>query len=321
MIHKVLRKYIFLLIAALLLLLPACRHKKTPTPDSPPPAIDYPVGVLDSLISADLSSQTTLYPLTEEFITEFLRVADNYEGEHVHISADFPTQWGLLCVERLPEGREMWLIQSESREWVYLVITSGWGTQRVLDLVPIALNLAVQHQDILETEIWTTRREADGAFTVHKSYEWVRSVGTVTKEEVAANPENWQRNAQYTDRYKVNDLCRFDYKKIEQNRYNALFFYCNSESMPEDWDDIVSELEAYCEDQKIFYDEITEHFDQAVVRDFKFNVLDTLDLMPFINTPAGMVMITNGQNIRQVSFGSYEKLKVEIKRYFELLNK
>jgi hypothetical protein len=224
-------------------------------------------------------------------------------------------------VERLPEGREMWLIQSESREWIYLIITSGWGTQRILDLAPIALNLAVQHQDILETEIWTTHREADGAFTVHKSYEWVRSVGSATKEEVAANPENWQRNAQYTDQYKVNDLCRFDYKKIEQNRYKALFFYYNSESKPEDWDDIVPELEAYCEDQNIFYEEITEHFEQAVVRDFKFNVLDTLDLMPFINTPAGMIMITNGQNIRQVSFGSYEKLKVEIKRYFEVLNR
>ena len=321
MIHKALRVHLFLLITGLLLFSTSCKPKKQPTPIAQPVEMDYPVGVIDSLICADLSSQIPLYPLNEEFITEFLRRANNYEGEHSHISVEFPTQWGLLCAERLPEGREMWLIQSESREWLYLVITSGWGTQRILDLTPIALNLAVQHQDILETEMWTTHREADGAFTVHKSYEWVRSVGTATKEEVASNPENWQRNAQYTDRYKANDLCRFDYEKIEQNRYNALFFYYSNEEKPADWDDIVPELEAYCEEQNIFYDEINEHFEQAIVRDFRFNVLDTINLTPYISTPAGMVMIINGKNIRQVSFGSYEKLKVEIKRYFEVLNR
>lgn len=322
MIHCKLNTYALFLIIGLVLLSFSCFHKKQPVSVAPVSEPDYPVGVIDSLISADLSNSTILYPLSEEFITEFLRTADNYEGEHSHISVELPAQWGLICVERLPEGREMWLIQSENYEWIYLVITSGWGTQRILDLVPIALNLAVQHQDILETEVWTAHREADGAFTVHKSYEWVRSVGTATKEEIAINPENWLRTAQYIDRYKVNDLCRFDYKKIEKNRYNALFFYYNSDdSKPENWDDIVPELEAYCEEKNIFYSEISENFSQAIVRDFKFNVFDTLDLSLFVNEPpCGMVMISDGQNIRQISFGSYEKLKIEIKRYFELGN-
>jgi len=299
----------------------SCWHKKQPVPVEPSSETDYPVGLIDSLISADLATQTPLYTLNEEFISDFLRIANDYEGEHSHIEIDMPSQWGLLCVERLPEGREMWLIQSDSREWIYLVITSGWGTQRVLDAVPIALNLAVQHQNILETEIWTAHREADGAFTVHKSYEWIRSLDTATKEEVAANPEHWQRRAQYTDRYKVNDLCRFNYEKIEQNHYNALFFYYQSDNKPEEWDDIVPELEAYCEEQSIFYDEINENFEHVVIRDFKFNVLDTIDLTPFINSSSGMIMVANDKNIRQVSFGSYEKLKVEIKRYFNVINK
>ena len=66
----------------------------------------------------------------------------------------------MRCKERLPEGRELWLLQSQSREWMYLVITSGFGTQRILDLLPVSVNVAIQKQDVLETELWNTYRQA-----------------------------------------------------------------------------------------------------------------------------------------------------------------
>ncbi|MDR2868787.1 MAG: hypothetical protein LBV46_04520, partial [Bacteroidales bacterium] len=272
-------------------------------------------------IKADLASTATLYPLTEKFRDDFLHQASLYEGEHSRIAAEMPARWGLLCVERLPEGREMWMIQSESREWIFLVITSGLGTQRIIDLVPIALNLSVQNRDILETEIWTTHREADGSFTVSKHYEWVRSVGDADRKEVAAHPENWQKSEDFTDHYTVNSLCRFDYQKIEMVKYNALFFFYNPQNKPQDWDEIVPVLEAYCEENNIFYDEISNPYNQVIVRNFMFKDLDTLNLSTLIaDTQEGMVMIIAGEPPRKVTYGSYEKLKVEIKRFFKLLS-
>lgn len=157
-------------------------------PESEP--VEYPVSIIPDNIATNVSDKQVLYPVSEDFLRDFMLLASRYEGTQVMTQTSFPTEWGVIMIERLLEGKELWMLQSESREWIYLVVTSGLGTQRILDILPVAVNLAVQDNDILETEIWTTKRDADGSFLVEKTYEWIKSVpDDATKEEFALTPK------------------------------------------------------------------------------------------------------------------------------------
>ena len=151
-----------IVILAGLLLLAGCRNKSNKEENKDDNFVDYPVVILPDTLHTSVSDQNTLYPLSEDFLDRFFEKAQTYIGSHVQAKAEFPTEWGVRCKERLPEGRELWLLQSQSREWMYLVITSGFGTQRILDLMPVAVNVAIQKQDVLETELWNAYRQADG---------------------------------------------------------------------------------------------------------------------------------------------------------------
>ena len=173
----------FFLIAVMTILLVSCkRQAKIEAEEETSVVVEYPVALIPEEIKTNLSDKDSLYPVLEDFLRDFMILFDRYQGAQVTVRMDFPTDWGVRCIERLPEGKELWMLQSKSREWIYLVTTSGSGTQRILDILPVAVNIAVQNQDILETELWITKREQDGSFTIEKTYEWVKSVGNATKE-------------------------------------------------------------------------------------------------------------------------------------------
>lgn len=320
-------RHIALFLAGILfILLPfSCKQKKTEQPVTTPTTSaipEYPVSIIPSTITTSLSDQGYLYPLDEDFTEDFLKQVKNYQGEQVKSDIEIPADWGLICVEHLPEGRELWMIQSQNREWIYLVMTSGMGTQRIFDLIPVAVNLAVQNQDILETEVWTTQREADGAFVVEKKYEWIRSIADVTKTDIAANPEAYQKETHTIDKYYINEMSRFDYEPAKNEAdYDAIVFYYNEEDKPEEWDDYISMLQSYCEEKNIFYEEVYTNYNSVRIRDYKMNDITELDITPYIGiSGSGMIMFKSGVEPKEINFGNHERMKVEIKRYFKLLN-
>lgn len=284
--------------------------------------VDYPVSIIPDRIATDLADQTVLYPVSEDFMREFSILADRYDGRHLTVKVDFPAEWGVRCIERLPEGKELWFMQSQNREWLYLVVTSGSGTQRILDVLPVAVNIAVQNQDELETELWHTLRESDGSFVVYKSYEWTRSLGEATRAEVEENPENYNRVSMVTERYMINEMGRFEYfEEPDTIEYEAVFFYYDRENKPEEWDEVMEIVQSYCEEKGIYFDEVYDHYDNVYIRDYEENDIIPMNLLPFIDTenaPAGMVMMKNGFDPQNVTFGSVEKLKVALIRYFKL---
>ena len=279
--------------------------------------VEYPSLPIPDLIKTTISDVGTLYPVSEDFLRQFLHKAQNYEGEQLKSNTDLPTEWGVLFIEPWTEGRELWLMQSENREWIYLVITSGMGTQRILDLMPVAVNLAIQNQDILETEVWTTQRESDGAFVVQKDYEWIKSVGRETTD-VAVNLSEYQQKKSVTDVYYINEMGRFDYvEKESEKEYSAVIFYYDRESKPERWDDDIPILESYCEERGIIHQEVYSEYNNVRVLDYLINEVAQIDITPYVEiSNAGMVMIKNGVTPKHVTFGSYERMNVEIKRYF-----
>ena len=176
------------------LFIASCNHtKQTQSVIEQVEPVTYPVGYIAQSINTDLNDKSELFPLQDEFLENFLQVFTKYEGLKPIMATEFPNEWGVMLVERLPEGRELYQIQSLNREWIYLVITSGFGTQRILDLLPVAIDLADQKQDVLETEIWKTEREVDGIFSVTKSYEWKRSLEEVTQKEYEADKESGKK--------------------------------------------------------------------------------------------------------------------------------
>ena len=80
-------------------------------------------------------------------------------------------------------------------------------------------------------------------------------------------------------------------------------------------------LQSFCEEKGIYFDEIYSGFDNVTIRDFKMNDITTVDITPYLGaSEAGMVMLKKDENPRNVSFGSEERMKIEIRRYFKLLN-
>ena len=159
----------------LTVLLTSCFSRRNNQDDNSSDSVIYPVDVIRDTLVADVHSQATLYPLQEEVLESFLEKAQHFQGKEWTAKADFPEKWGVECVERLPEGRELWLLSSENREWRYLLTTSGFGTQRILDVLPVAISIANQQGENLETENWQTLRLPSGEFRTTKEYEWIQT--------------------------------------------------------------------------------------------------------------------------------------------------
>jgi hypothetical protein len=282
-------------------------------------SVEYPVGYIAQSLSTDLYDTTELYALKEEFLDNFMRMHAQYSGTQVIMSFEFPEKWGIALVERLPEGRELYQIQSQNREWIYLVITSGYGTQRILDLLPVAVNLANQTENMLETEIWTTERELDGTFTVTKKYEWKRSLEKISQKEYEANPRDYFHTQTITDKYCINNSYHFEKINTEEEiNYSAVIFYYKDEK-PEEYEEVVPMLHAFCEDYEILFATVNCNFNQLELYDYKLNFITVLDLTPYIDFQEGFIFLKNGASAKTVPFGSYERLKIEVKRYFKIV--
>ena len=298
----------------------SCRPKSQQVEYDSNDPMTYTTSIIADTITADIRDQSDLYPVTDDFLEDFMERVAEYEGKHITINTKMPTEWGISCVERLPEGRELWLLRSVDREWAYLVITSGFGTQRILDMVPVALNLAQQDNDVLETEIWETYRESDGSFIVHKNYEWIKNLDTnATQSDI----NEYQRHSYFVDRYAINDLCRFECTEVNDSvpEYSAVVFFYKENVKPDEWDNVIEMLQAFCEDRSVYYEEVKTGFGDVVVHDFTLNEVTHVDMLPYIqDLPAGMVMFKKGETPKAVRFGSFERMQIEIKRYFKMLS-
>lgn len=282
--------------------------------------IPYSITAITDTILADVYDQTELYSVSEDFLEDFLEKINEYEGKHLTIASKVPSEWGIACAERLPEGRELWLMRSQDREWAYLVIISGYGTQHILDMVPVAVNLSLQEKDIYEREIWESYRESDGSFVVHKNYEWNKNLDTnATQNDI----NEYQRHTYFVDRYTINNLCRFECTAVNDTvqEYSAVVFFYNDNLKPEEWDETVEMLQAFCEDRNVFYEEVTAGFADVAIHDFTLNEVLRVDMQPYIQgLPAGMVLFKKGETPKAVRFGSFERMQIEIKRYFKMLS-
>ena len=310
-------------IAALCLMafLTDCQSRRNNQDENQNANVIYPVDVIRDTLVTDVHSQTTLYPLQEEVLESFLEKAQIFQGKKWTAKADFPDKWGVECVERLPEGRELWLLQSENREWRYLLTTSGFGTQRILDVLPVAISIANQRGEDLETENWQTLRLPNGEFRTTKEYEWIHSVSKATKQDFINDPAKYHRKSQFTEQFFINDQGRFELSEMVDTLpdYNAVVFFFNPNDKPEMWDETAMHLQAFCEEHGVIYEEVSSGYNRVTVRDYELTFALETDITPYIDASgSGMVMMRKGETPKAVNFGSYEYMQMELRRYFKL---
>ena len=115
---------------------------------------------------------------------------------------------------------------------------------------------------------------------------------------------------------------RFDFIEAETiPDFQAVFFYFHQDQKPENWDEVMEIVQSFCEERNIYFDEKYNNFQDAYIRDFKLNDIIPVDISPYTEDfSAGMVMMQNGKEPKNVNFGSEERMKIEIKRYFKLMN-
>ena len=311
----------FLAVLCLMVFLTDCQSRRNHQNDNIEENVIYPVDVIRDTLVADVHSQTTLYSLQEEVLESFLEKARNFQGKKWTAKAVFPDKWGVECVERLPEGRELWLLQSENREWCYLLTTSGFGTQRILDVLPVAINIANQRGEDLETENWQTLRLSNGEFRTTKEYEWIHSVSKATKQDFINDPGKYHRKSQLTEQFFINDQGRFELSEMVDTLpdYNAVVFYFNPNDKPEMWDETAPQLQAFCEENGIMFEEVCGNFDRVIVRNFDLSFSLETDITPYIDSASsGMVMMRKDETPKAINFGSFEYMKMEIRRYFRI---
>jgi len=311
----------FCYFLSLIFLLTCCISKEKDQEVTTDDAVVYPTEVIRDTLTADVHSQKTLYPLQPEVLESFLEKSQEFQGKKWTAKIDFPKEWGVECVERLPEGRELWMLHSQNQEWVYLVTTSGFGTQRILDVLPVAACVANQAGDELETENWQTLRLPDGQFRTTKEYEWVHSVKNATKQDFINDPEKFHRKIRYVEQFLINNEGRFEKTEILDTLpdYNAVVFYFNAADKPEMWDETVMHLQAYCEEHGVIYEEVSSNYNRIIIRDYEMTYSFETDITPYVDAAgSGMVMLRKSEAPRAVNFGSYEYMQMEIRRYFKL---
>ncbi len=312
----------FCLLLTLSFLLTNCNSRRNQQEEIPEETVIYPMDIIQDTLAVDVHNQTTLYPLQEEVLEAFLEKSNDFQGRKWTAKVSFPQEWGVECVERLPEGRELWLLQSENHEWRYLATTSGFGTQRILDVLPVAISVANQRDEELETEIWQTLRLPDGQFRTTKEYEWIHSVSKATKQQFISDPEQYHRKSRYVEQFFINEEGRFEKSEIVDTMpdYNAVVFYFNPNEKPEMWDETVMHLQAYCEEHGIIYEEVSGNYNRVTIRDLEMTFALETDITPYIMDTAGsgMVMLRKNETPKAVHFGSYEYMQMELRRFFKL---
>lgn len=271
--------------------------------------VEYPrIEIQDSL----LPDEPILYDLTDEFVEAFLQSADNFEGTPMTMQVNRPQEWGMVGWEQLPEGKELWLVQSKNREWTYLVITSGAGTQRIKDLILIGLDVATGGVDYNERELWTWKRDDDG-FIVDKYYEMKRDV----RDTASAN-----KTTHVQDKYVIGNMGLFEYIpliKEDTSNYQAVIAYDDCLETLEEWAEVLRELEPYCEEHNIFFKTATCNFKNVGIQDYKMMDVANFDITPYMSEgKAGLVLIAAGNQPIALTPDDPDYLKKKINKYFQI---
>ena len=161
----------------------------------------------------------------------------------------------------------------------------------------------------------------DGQFRTTKEYEWIHSVSKATKQDFIRDPEKFHRKTKLVEQFFINDQGCFEKSEIVDTLpdYNAVVFYFNPADKPEMWDATIPQLQAFCEENGILYEEVSGNYNRVTIRNFELTFAMETDITPYVEgVSSGMVMMRKNEVPKTVNFGSFEYMQMEIRRYFKV---
>ena len=164
-------------------------------------------------------------------------------------------------------------------------------------------------------------RLPNGEFRTSKAYEWIHSVSNATKQDFINNPEKYHRKFNLVEQFFINDEGRFEVSENVDTLpdYNAVIFYFNPNDKPELWDETIPQLQAFCEENGILFEEVSGNYNRVIVRDYELTFSLETDILPYIDpASSGMVMMRKNETPKDIHFGSFEYMQMEIRRYFKI---
>ena len=262
-----------------------------------------------------LDSQARTYALSEDFTIDLLKHIHNHEGSHIHIQVTPPEKWFALGREILPSSQELWLVQSEERNWTCLAIVAG---NRVKDVLPIGLSIGSQGS-VVEYEKWSWKRDEMGGFIVDKQY----------VKKVDVNDTLNQSCEDYvSDHYIIGSLGLFQCtaeQSINGPQYQLVLLYQNQQDPTDSWEDVRLSLEPFCEENNLLFmvvDSRETDFRNVTVIDYKMELVTVLNITPYVlPDDAGMLLMQNGMEPLYVNYSqNVEFLQMKINKYFKINN-
>lgn len=86
------KKFGFILALICPFILFGCKHKTQENTEEN--NYDYPITIISDTLKTDVSDQTELFPLSEDFMESFLEKHDDYQGYKITAKIPFPEEWG-----------------------------------------------------------------------------------------------------------------------------------------------------------------------------------------------------------------------------------
>ena len=86
------------------------------------------------------------------------------------------------------------------------------------------------------------------------------------------------------EQFFINDQGRFEKSEIVDTLpdFNAVIFFFNANEKPEMWDATVPQLQAFCEENGILYEEVSSGYDRVTVRDLELTFAVEADITPYV---------------------------------------
>lgn len=299
------KKYLSItaLTFCLLLLLFACKSKKTQTLQ-PPVTLDVPCE-----ITADAPATDSLPLLPENIQTELYHYIKHVKGEPIALRAELPDSWQVEAALESPSPNfDIWLVSSMGeasyKMLVTLTVPDEKETERdLISALLVAYSYGKERAYKIESEEWYTQVEADYTLTIHKKQESLHSLSDTT----AASHAN--RSSEIKDVFRLNDMTgNFEFQEPEYTEaYRAVLQFMDTTvsglSADEQWLQNTMVMQETLEPENIYFMELFNHFDQVMVTNYMGELVDEVDVSDFLKTYSrGYIILEKGKKPRYLRY-------------------
>lgn len=293
-------------------------HQKTQPQQEEPVIISYPKVDMPRNFSTKNYTSDSVFTLPENiFIPSHLFQKTNCLNSKLLTQA--VKQWSVLKQLNYSEKYKIWLLLSDRKDACLLLTLTE--NDDVIDCLPIALNLCIQNNDIIEQEKWVSEFTDSGTFIISKDYEYSKSINDIGDEYYQTHQEEFSKTQSQKDKFHLEEDGHFSYIEVsEDENYNAIIFFNDQINYYNKWYPLMEEIQTYCEEKNIYMIEAYHDFKKVPIYNY---VLDTLDIISIQKNVdkyhLGILLSSRGKPCRYIDINTdISVILKDIEHYFKI---